>query len=235
MDILDNEEVFYVREASGLMPRSGYYIYYEKNTAMQAYMSEQRGGAGIEPEGMIRDRAAMRFRSMIKEKKEHHSRQKAVAFLCTVCTFLTMVILVIGVTLINNYDRMTQMEHAIYELSENLDGTEAAGQEAGTQAEEPEVSEEAVLAENQQTAQGEQPQEPAEDPASEEPAQEASSDQAQAAVPEEPEQYEVQQGDTLLKISRRKYGTDQMVKEICAANGLEDSDKIYVGQTIVLP
>ena len=235
MDILDNEEVFYVREASGLMPRSGYYIYYEKNTAMQAYMSEQRGGAGIEPEGMIRDRAAMRFRSMIKEKKEHHSRQKAVAFLCTVCTFLTMVILVIGVTLINNYDRMTQMEHAIYELSENLDGTEAAGQEAGTQAEEPEVSEEAVLAENQQTAQGEQPQEPAEDPASEEPAQEASSDQVQAAVPEEPEQYEVQQGDTLLKISRRKYGTDQMVKEICAANGLEDSDKIYVGQTIVLP
>ena len=53
--------------------------------------------------------------------------------------------------------------------------------------------------------------------------------------PEQPEQYEVQQGDTLLEISRRKYGTDQMVKEICAANGLEDSDKIYVGQTIVLP
>ena len=42
------------------------------------------------------------------------------AFLCTACTFLVMVILVIGVTLINNYDRMTQMEHAIYELSENL-------------------------------------------------------------------------------------------------------------------
>ena len=119
MDILDNEEVFYVREASGLLPRSGYYIYYEKNDAMQAYMSEQRGGAGIEPEGMIRDRAAMRFRSMMQEKKEYHSQRKAMAFLCTACTFLVMVILVIGVTLINNYDRMTQMEHAIYELSEN--------------------------------------------------------------------------------------------------------------------
>ena len=64
--------------------------------------------------------------------------------------------------------------------------------------------------------------------------QETVSDQVEAAT-EEPEQYEVQQGDTLLEISRRKYGTDQMVKEICAANGLEDSDKIYVGQTIVLP
>ena len=245
MDILDNEEVFYVREASGLMPRSGYYIYYEKNDAMQAYMSEQRGGAGIEPEGMIRDRAAMRFRSMMQEKKEHHSQRKAMAFLCTACTFLVMVILVIGVTLINNYDRMTQMEHAIYELSENLDGTEAVNQEAEPQAGEPEVTEEAVLAENQQAAQEEQPQEQqeaaaeetTEDSATEEPAQEAVSGQVEAVPeePEQPEQYEVQQGDTLLEISRRKYGTDQMVKEICAANGLEDSDKIYVGQTIVLP
>ena len=245
MDILDNEEVFYVREASGLLPRSGYYIYYEKNDAMQAYMSEQRGGAGIEPEGMIRDRAAMRFRSMMQEKKEHHSQRKAMAFLCTACTFLVMVILVIGVTLINNYDRMTQMEHAIYELSENMDGTEAVNQETESQADISEVSEEAVLAENQQAAQGEQPQEQQEaaaeehtgDSVSEEPVQETVSDQVEAATeePEQPEQYEVQQGDTLLEISRRKYGTDQMVKEICAANGLEDSDKIYVGQTIVLP
>lgn len=245
MDILDNEEVFYVREASGLLPRSGYYIYYEKNDAMQAYMSEQRGGAGIEPEGMIRDRAAMRFRSMMQEKKEHHSQRKAMAFLCTACTFLVMVILVIGVTLINNYDRMTQMEHAIYELSENMDGTEAVNQETESQADISEVSEEAVLAENQQAAQEEHPQEQQEaaaeehtgDSVSEEPVQETVSDQVEAATeePEQPEQYEVQQGDTLLEISRRKYGTDQMVKEICAANGLEDSDKIYVGQTIVLP
>ena len=245
MDILDNEEVFYVREASGLLPRSGYYIYYEKNDAMQAYMSEQRGGAGIEPEGMIRDRAAMRFRSMMQEKREHHSQRKAVAFLCTACTFLVMVILVIGVTLINNYDRMTQMEHAIYELSENMDGTEDVNQETESQADISEVSEEAVLAENQQAAQEEQPQEQQEtaaeehtgDSVSEEPVQETVSDQVEAAPeePEQPEQYEVQQGDTLLEISRRKYGTDQMVKEICAANGLEDSDKIYVGQTIVLP
>ena len=245
MDILDNEEVFYVREASGLLPRSGYYIYYEKNDAMQAYMSERRGGAGIEPEGMIRDRAAMRFRSMMQEKKEHHSQRKAMAFLCTACTFLVMVILVIGVTLINNYDRMTQMEHAIYELSENMDGTEAVNQETESQADISEVSEEAVLAENQQAAQEEHPQEQQEaaaeehtgDSVSEEPVQETVSDQVEAATeePEQPEQYEVQQGDTLLEISRRKYGTDQMVKEICAANGLEDSDKIYVGQTIVLP
>ena len=208
-------------------------------------MSEQRGGAGIEPEGMIRDRAAMRFRSMMQEKKEHHSQRKAMAFLCTACTFLVMVILVIGVTLINNYDRMTQMEHAIYELSENMDGTEAVNQETESQADISEVSEEAVLAENQQAAQEEQPQEQQEaaaeehtgDSVSEEPVQETVSDQVEAATeePEQPEQYEVQQGDTLLEISRRKYGTDQMVKEICAANGLEDSDKIYVGQTIVLP
>ena len=164
------------------------------------------------------------------------------AFLCTACTFLVMVILVIGVTLINNYDRMTQMEHAIYQLSENLDETETASQEETQQEEVPEVTEEEVLAENQQVTQEEQSQESQEDVAedytesagTEEPVQEAVSDQVET-TPEQPEQYEVQQGDTLLEISRRKYGTDQMVKEICVANGLEDSDKIYVGQTIVLP
>ena len=46
------EEAFYVYENNQLVRVPGHFIYYEKNDAMQAYMSEQRGGAGIEPEGM---------------------------------------------------------------------------------------------------------------------------------------------------------------------------------------
>ena len=45
-------------------------------------------------------------------------------FLGTACVFLAMVILVIGVTLVNNYDRMSNMENEIYRISENLDHTE---------------------------------------------------------------------------------------------------------------
>ena len=51
----------------------------------------------------------------------------------------------------------------------------------------------------------------------------------------EPERYQIQKGDTLLEISRLRYGTDEMVKKICEINGLEDGDKIYVGEIILLP
>ena len=59
------------------------------------------------------------------------------AFLYTASTFLVMVILVIGITMINNYDRMVNMEDAIYQLSENLEedtSLEAAAEEENRQA-----------------------------------------------------------------------------------------------------
>ena len=141
-DILDNEEVFYVCGEKGLAPVCGYYIYYEKNDRMQAYMSRRRGGAGIEREGIIRDRATARFRNVMQEKREQSSQKKVLAFLYTSCTFLVMVILVIGITLVNNYDRMSHMEHAIDNISESLAGARNTGSQ--------EEVEEAVRLENQQ-------------------------------------------------------------------------------------
>ena len=38
MDILEEEECFFVYEQGYLQKREGYYIYYEKNLAMQEYM-----------------------------------------------------------------------------------------------------------------------------------------------------------------------------------------------------
>ncbi len=47
--------------------------------------------------------------------------------------------------------------------------------------------------------------------------------------------YVVQKGDTLYSISRKVYGTPTRVKDIVAANGIADPNKIKVGQTLVLP
>ncbi|MCC8028423.1 MAG: LysM peptidoglycan-binding domain-containing protein [Lachnospiraceae bacterium] len=47
--------------------------------------------------------------------------------------------------------------------------------------------------------------------------------------------YTVQAGDSLLSISQSVYNTTSMVEEICALNGIEDMDRIYVGQTLQLP
>ena len=50
-----------------------------------------------------------------------------------------------------------------------------------------------------------------------------------------PESYQVQKGDSLIAISRRFYGTDEMVIEICRLNNIKDPNQIQPGQNILLP
>ncbi len=254
-DVLENEEAIYTYGSMGPSLLSGYYIYYEKNDRMQAYMSNQRGGAGIERESILKDRTTTaRFRNVMQEKKEQNAQRKTVAFLYTACLFLVMVIMVIGITMINNYDRMGSMESALHQISESLN-------ESGLPAES-EGMEEAVEQENQQALAAEQEdtdeeeagheEEPREEPqeealkdseeegqpAAEEAKELEEEEDAQPVMSEavnEPEQYQVQEGDTLLDISRRKYGSDEMVDDICELNHLEDGDKILAGEMILLP
>lgn len=260
-DVLDKEEVFYLRQENGLAPLSGYYLYYEKNDQMQTYMSQKKGGVGIEPEGILKDRAAARFRSTMQEKREQNTQKKMMAFLYTSCMFLVMVILVIGITLVNNYDRMSNMENAIHQISESLgDEPKPVSVEEDTGQNIPQIAdavsmEEAVQKENQQAAeaapveeedkpgeeakeQGETKQPPVEEPAEAEPPVEEAEPEPETPkeeAREEPERYEIQKGDTLLEISRARYGTDDMVPSICELNGLDDGDIIFVGEIILLP
>lgn len=49
------------------------------------------------------------------------------------------------------------------------------------------------------------------------------------------ESYQVQKGDSLIAISRRFYGTDEKVIEICRLNNIKDPNQIQPGQNILLP
>lgn len=61
-----------------------------------------------------------------------------------------------------------------------------------------------------------------------------SSPQVQEALAR-PESYQVQKGDSLIAISRRFYGTDEKVIEICRLNHIKDPNQIQPGQNILLP
>lgn len=50
-----------------------------------------------------------------------------------------------------------------------------------------------------------------------------------------PESYQVQKGDSLIAISRKFYGTDEKVIEICRLNNIKDPNQIQPGQNILLP
>ena len=41
--------------------------------------------------------------------------------------------------------------------------------------------------------------------------------------------------DTLIEISKKFYGSSQMVMQLKEVNGLDDINKIYIGQELTLP
>ena len=60
-------------------------------------------------------------------------------------------------------------------------------------------------------------------------------DSVEEAAINRPAAYTVQPGDTLIEISKKFYGSSRMVMQIKEANGLDDINKIYIGQELTLP
>lgn len=74
------EEAFFMYENNQLIRQPGYYIYYEKNDAMQSYMIQMSQNKSIEETEKIPDRAVADFRKTVKDKakKVEKSEQKKV-------------------------------------------------------------------------------------------------------------------------------------------------------------
>ncbi len=270
----DGDEDFFAYENGRLTRQKGYYIFYTRNEEMQRYMIDTGDGESIDEQEHFEDRAIKSFRTIVQEKKEISGQKRVMTFLYTASTFLVMVVLVIGITLINNYEKMEGLEVTLSNISRTLESREDTEiayaenaavqeeaeaeeavspdtaeqpQEAGEQTEQPQEAGEQTeqpqaetgqtgqaqeeAAEQPQPEQPEQTQPEAEQPQAEE-AQETQEAASQSAVPET---YVVQQGDTLLKISRKIYGGDDQIDAICSLNGIDDSDHILVGQKLLLP
>ena len=270
----DGDEDFFAYENGRLTRQKGYYIFYTRNEEMQRYMIDTGDGESIDEQEHFEDRAIKSFRTIVQEKKEISGQKRVMTFLYTASTFLVMVVLVIGITLINNYEKMEGLEVTLSNISRTLESQEDTEiayaenaavqeeaeaeeavspdtaeqpQEEGEQAEQtptetaeqsqPEQVEEeqtgqaqADTVEQPQPEQPEQTEQP--QPEAEQPQEETQEAASQSAVPET---YVVQQGDTLLKISRKIYGRDDQIDAICSLNGIDDSDHILAGQKLLLP
>ena len=243
----DGDEDFFAYENGRLTRQKGYYIFYEKNEAMQRFMIDTGDGESIDEKEQFEDRAIKSFRAIVQEKKDISGQKRVMTFLYTASTFLVMVVLVIGITLINNYEKMEGLEMALSDISRTLESQEAEealaeteNVDAGPTAAEPTAAEPTAAeptatepAATEPAAAEVQPAEEAEqEETQEEPQQEAQEAAAEDAIPEI---YTVQKGDTLLGISRRIYGRDDQIDAICSLNGIDDSDRILAGQKLLLP
>lgn len=139
-DSEENASVF-LTENTGIRKKSGYYIYYEKNEQMQSYMVKENEGQSVEAESKNQDGAIQNFRRRIAKKQqdaqnvEQEQKSKTptmVRFLYGASMFLVLTILVIGATMVNNYNRMKDMEVTLQEMALGSDG-QSSGLSKGTE------------------------------------------------------------------------------------------------------
>ena len=229
IDTVEKEENFYLYENGELKKQKGYVCFYERNYEMQEYMLERRERKSSE-DGP--DKVMKSIRNIIREKEELHEQKKNARFMYGVSTFMVIVILVIGINLMNNYQKMKKFDKSISSLMVQMSGNDTATQEevvpinkleGGVYPTEAETTRQtagtgAVSTENV-TVTAAQPVE----------------EQTVAATVNEVKTYTVKAGDTIMGICKKYYGDTSKCNEVIAYNNIKDENFLYIGQQIKLP
>ena len=216
------------------MEMNGHYIYYEKNPSMQNYMILERKKIGVTPSENVEDKAAKEFRNIVKERIIIQEEKKQSRFMKAVSAILVIAVLAIGVTTVNNYGKMQDVQTSLERMKEmaalnntkDNDSVEANGEiteNVEITPEEPEQNQEEIPNPDANTNTGTE-------------TGQGSDETAVSTMQEMSEDiYIVQKGDTLAKISKKVYGDSSHVDAICRMNGLSDGNLIFIGQKLLLP
>ena len=232
----DGDEDFFAYENGRLTRQKGYYIFYEKNEAMQRFMIDTGDGESIDEKEQFEDRAIKSFRAIVQEKKDISGQKRVMTFLYTASTFLVMVVLVIGITLINNYEKMEGLEMALSDISRTLESQEAEealaeteNVDAGPTAAEPTAAEPAAT---EPTAAEEQPAEEAEQEAAEKPEQEAAGETEREAAGESEQGSGEESGQEEPKAAEQEE-PQQEAQEAAAEDAIPEIYTVQKGDTLL--
>ena len=229
VDTACKEEHFYLYENGSLRKQKGYVCFYERNYERQEYMLERRERKSSE-DGP--DKVMKSIRNIIREKEELHEQKKNARFMYGVSTFMVIVILVIGINLMNNYQKMKKFDKSISSLIVQMSGNDTATQEevvpvnkleGGVYPTEAETTSQtavtSVVSTENVTVTAAQPGE----------------EQTVAATANEVKTYTVKAGDTIMGICKKYYGDTSKCNEVITYNNIKDENFLYIGQQIKLP
>ena len=243
VDTVEKEEHFYLYENGTLKRQKGYVCFYERNYEMQEYMLERSEKKSCEDASD--DRVIRNIRNVIREKEELKEQRKSGSFMYGVSAFLVVVIIVIGINLMNNYEKMKRLNQSVDNLMNQLEGNERGGQDGddnGVHDSEAsgDISVDGDAIKVNRLSGDVYPLETESDnKAASETTQAISESETDASVSsvktDSYSMYTVKQGDTLMGICKRYYGTTTKYQEVMQYNGLDDRDMLYIGQQIKLP
>lgn len=254
VDTVEKEEHFYLYENGTLKRQKGYVCFYERNYEMQEYMLERSEKKSCEDASD--DRVIRNIRNVIREKEELKEQRKSGSFMYGVSAFLVVVIIVIGINLMNNYEKMKRLNQSVDNLMNQLEGNERGGQDGddkdvhdaeasgdisvdGNAIKVNRLSGDVYPLEENSTSDKTERETVSDNNAASETTQAISESETDASVSsvktDSYSMYTVKQGDTLMGICKRYYGTTTKYQEVMQYNGLDDSDMLYIGQQIKLP
>ena len=283
MDPIEKLSTFYSwsTELTDLDEVKGYFVYYDKNPGMQEYMidnklinldmkeKEIRISHGKEREKARKEENAYidgsRSGQSVRKKPvpRHHDiteGKRLVNMLVSLSAVLFIICFIMGAGLVQNDDRIKQLETNLKSLNNAYTYIAAQIKQASTQPvfanqeennNNTEIKEEitSLLEETAESDEGQMvdlltDEDSQESDSVENPEESEVEPELVAEIIEvnevdlekdEPETYVVQKGDNLNSISKTFYGTTDMVSSIMEANGMTDPDKIYFGKILILP
>ncbi len=258
-DSLENDDAFYMYQKGQLVRQKGYYIYYSRNEAMQAYIVHQRGDMADSENNEIR----RKDEEIIKAYREKNGRASAkksegVNLVYVASSFVVLAMLAMGITVISNYDKVKNMEVSINRLeltadsSENQEVAQAMSnpkENPNTTMVEPstvasvddvnststdvaETTEATTMATTTEEVMAETEETTEEIEAT---VEDITTEQAIPTITQEVEYYTVKDGDNLGIIALNYYGDVQYAENIAIANNISVDDKIYMDQVLVIP
>ena len=98
-DSSNQEDVFFVHKLGDLMEIGGHYTYYEKTESVE-------------------DTAAQSFRSLVRERGGQKRERRTGSLMYGISTCLVLVLIVMGVSMMNNFSKMKSLQNKINVVAE---------------------------------------------------------------------------------------------------------------------
>ena len=238
-DSLESEDAFYMYEQGQLVKQKGYYIYYEKNEAMQNYIMKQKGDVPLEQTEIQRKDEEIVRQFRLKNKDLPENKDTGVGFVYIASSFVVLALLAMGITIVSNYDKMKKMEVSINRLEVTADtavdsdyveamATTEIPSATGMDAANGQATTEAILS---------APTEQVVPDATENNGitETVTTESALPVAADQEQYYIIQDGDSLSSIAFTRYGDADLASKIAEANDIGIDDNIFVGQKRLLP
>ena len=242
-----DELTVYTCTLGTLTPLPGYYIYFEKNRNMQDYMIDNLIPATTE--SIDSDETSKKIREKIRYKQEEKEHERLMSAVYVMATMVLVLAAAFGMNIIKDSKRINSVDNTINSMATTISeigkmiipGSSGSGSvDEGETVEVMKLNGEVETETETSTEESESSTESDADTSINDAQdtilhQSGSTNTENLTSQQEETLHTVKYGETITSICKKYYGTDDKKTVLMNMNNLSDEDKIYVGQTLIIP